>query len=135
MQYHKRVIYYKCIKNVSSVTIKANTMTYIFLAWKSKIGLFFLLTCVSDGARVGRVAVGGENFVCFNLFRIVLSVAGSTCKFIMHLLKQVNKLLWKIMHLWTLISFTSIGHNWTNSLSRWLSAWSIVLILWSYKIK
>lgn len=51
----------------------------------------FLLTGVSDGAGVWRVAVGGENFVCFNLFGIVLSVAGSACKFVIYSLKFISR--------------------------------------------
>lgn len=62
-----------------------------------------LLTGVSDGAGVGRVAVGGENFVCFNLFGIVLSVAGSACKFVIYSLKSVGN------H--TSLGFNSNGHK------------------------
>lgn len=46
--------------------------------------IFFLFICVFDGVRVGWVVVGGENFVCFNLFRIVFFVVGFICKFVMY---------------------------------------------------
>lgn len=74
-------------KNIFFVIIKVNIMIYIFFVWKLKIGFFFLFICVFDGVRVGWIVVGGENFVCFNLFRIVFFVVGFICKFIMYLLK------------------------------------------------